>query len=109
MITKIFIGGLLPESDEMAIAQMVGPYGDIVTIKVVRDKVSRKSKGFAFVEMANREMAEDVISALNGTALKDKVLEVNIVKDALAPPKAVYHKLERSGDPVKKKRPRLSR
>lgn len=99
----------MPEIDEMTVAQMVGPFGDILTVKVVRDKISRKSKGYAFVEMVSLEAAEAVMEALNGSALKDKILEINIVEDAPVLSKPVYKKLERGGDPVKKKRPRLSR
>jgi RNA recognition motif-containing protein len=46
-MVKLFIGGISPETEEMGLAELVGPYGDLVTIKIVRDKATRKSKGYA--------------------------------------------------------------
>ncbi len=109
MVTKIFIGGLPAEMDEMGIAELTGPFGNIVTIKLVRDKVSKKSKGYAFVEMTTLEAAENVIAELNGTMIKDKVLEINIQEDLPSKPKSVYHKQASSKPLSKPKRPRLSR
>lgn len=93
----------------MALAQMVGPYGDILTMKIVRDKISRKSKGYAFVEMADRAAADNVVEALNGALLKDKVLAVNISVDIPVAAKPAYRKVERLIPASKSKRPRIKR
>lgn len=109
MITKLFIGGFPLATDEMAIAQLVGPYVDVLTLKLVRDKITRKSKGYAFVEVASREAAELAVEALHGKMMGDRELMVSIREEEPVKPAPVYQKLARGSDPVKKKRPRLSR
>ncbi|RKR80012.1 RNA recognition motif-containing protein [Mucilaginibacter gracilis] len=111
MITKIFIGGFPITTEEIALAQLAGPHGNIVTLKLVRDKATGKSKGYAFMEMASREDAEQVIDALDGKAIGDKQLKVTICEEEPIKQAPIYQKVERPGapTPVKKKRPRLSR
>jgi RNA recognition motif-containing protein len=108
MITKLFIGGI-SEMDEMELAQLTGPFGDIVTLKIVRDKTTRKSKGYAFIEMANREAAKLAINALDGKTVFGKELTVKITEEEPAPSVPIYQKMQRSNEPAKKKRPRLMR
>lgn len=107
---KIFISGYPLTMEEMDLAQLVGPYGEIATVKIVRDKVTRKPKGYAFIELATPEAATETATALNGTAIHDHVLTVNIVEEKPATnPTAPYQKVRRSPQPEKKKRPRLPR
>lgn len=108
MITKLFICGI-SEMEEMELAQLVDPYGDIITLKIVRDKATRKSKGYAFIEMTTRQGADLAIDALDGKTVYGKELTVNIVEKEVAQSAPVYQKVQRHNDPIKKKRPRLSR
>jgi len=108
MITKIFIGGLTQQTDEMALAQLVGPYGDIVTLKLVRDKLTRKSKGYGFIEMASREAADHAIDALDGKIVNGNELQVNIKIDEPVKPAPTYRKVQPENN-FKKKRPRISK
>jgi RNA recognition motif-containing protein len=108
-LTKIFISGYPQETDEMGLAQLVSPYGQISTIKIVRDKISRKPKGYAFIEMTTSEAAENVVIALDGLEMKEKTLTVNIVEEKPVTPAATYKKVERQPGLERKKRPRLSK
>jgi RNA recognition motif-containing protein len=103
-ITKIFIGGYPLKFDEMELVQLVSPYGQVSSIKIVRDKVSLKPKGYAFLEMVSRQAAEDTVIGLDGAELQGKALSVSLVEDQ---PAMAYKKVERPNGPVKKKRPRL--
>jgi RNA recognition motif-containing protein len=51
------------------------------TIKVVRDKISKKSKGYAFLEVADNAGAERAIDALDGLAMGDRILKINKVAE----------------------------
>lgn len=106
---KIFISGYPQYYDELALVQLVSPYGQVSTIKIVRDKQSGKAKGYAFMEMVDRAAAEEAAINLDGLEMKDKTLTVNIVEEVPAPPVRNYSKIERPGSGIKKKRPRLSR
>jgi len=106
MPVKIFISGYPQDYDELALVQLVSPYGEVSTIKIVRDKQSGKTKGYAFIEMVSRVAAEEVVIALDGLEMKHKNLTVNIVEEKLVP---AYKKIDRVSSPAKPKRPRLSR
>ncbi|NVM62143.1 RNA recognition motif-containing protein [Mucilaginibacter sp. SG538B] len=92
MITKLFIGGFPLATDEIAIAQLVGPYVDILTLKLVRDKMTRRGKGYAFIEVASREAAELAVDALDGKLIGDRELMVSIREDAPVKPAPIYQK-----------------
>jgi RNA recognition motif-containing protein len=98
---KLFVGGFPLDMDEQQLAELIAPHGDIVTIKLVRDKKTRVCKGYGFVEVSDRTSAENVILALNGQQMGDRQLTVSIREEE--PVKAVIKKMEA----VKKKRPRI--
>lgn len=108
---KLYIGGIPGEMDEMGLAQLVGIHGDIATLTIVRDKQTRKGKGYAFVEMVSEAGAAAAINALNQTRFGEKVLDVRPadVKQAIARP-VKYERVNRVGKPqriLKPRRPRL--
>jgi RNA recognition motif-containing protein len=95
-MVKLFVGGFPLDIEEIELAKLFGPHGDISTIKIVKDKKTRLCKGYAFIEMEDRTSAENAAEALNGTMLNGKTLTVNINEEPVA--EAVPE--------VKKKRPR---
>lgn len=107
--SKIFISGYPLTMNEMDLAQLVAPHGEIATVKIVRDKATRKPKGYAFIELISPEAASDVAAALNGAEMRDNTLTVNIVEDQPESRTASHQKAQRSREPFKKKRPRITR
>jgi len=87
-MVKIFIGGFPLDITEMELVMLVSPHGTVSTIKIVRDKKTRKCKGYAFLEMTDRAGAEQAIEALDGTAMGDRVLSVTIKEDEPVKPVA---------------------
>ncbi|UEG54015.1 RNA-binding protein [Mucilaginibacter daejeonensis] len=80
-MVKLFVSGFPLEITEMELARMIGPHGDISTIKIVRDKQSRKCKGYAFVEMVTKEGADNAIDGLDGVEMEGRPLTVKISED----------------------------
>jgi RNA recognition motif-containing protein len=115
-MVKLFISGFPLNSTELEIVQLVGPYATVSTIKIVRDKVSKKCKGYAFLEVTDQKEAEAAIDALSGTPLGDRELTLNIVEEKPVKPqtpkrpfgsKPSYNSGSSNNyDPQKKKRPR---
>jgi len=107
-MVKLFVGGFPLEMDEMQLVQLIAPYGDVDTIKIVRDKKTRICKGYAFLEMKDRQNAVQVKEALDGADFKGRPLVINIVEEKPAPvANPIYVKVRPSyGTPVKPKRPR---
>lgn len=113
MATKLFAVGIPREMDEMGLAQLFGPYGDIQLLTIARDQASGKSKGYAFILMDDTG-AKDAIAALDDYALGDRLLEVRIADEKPQPaakpsfkPKPTFH--PPTSQSVRKKRPRISR
>jgi RNA recognition motif-containing protein len=75
---KLFVSGFPLEITEMELALLIAPYGDIETIKIVRDKRTKKCKGYAFVEMKKAESAANAAASLNGTINQGRVFTVNV-------------------------------
>ncbi|MCC8408127.1 RNA-binding protein [Mucilaginibacter sp. UR6-1] len=122
-MVKLFIGGHPLNMDELQLVQLVSPYGQVATIKMVRDRQTKKSKGYSFLEITDTEGAERIMEALQGTPYGDKELKINIVPPEEAAPARrpqrpggfrapTYAKVERHGsssygnDGNKPKRPR---
>lgn len=123
MVT-LFVGGFPLDMDEIELVKLIMPFGQVNTVKIVKDKKTRKCKGYAFLEMLDQEAAENVIANLNGNPMGDRILTIKISADKPKPaprpwsPKPQftprtnsYVKVERTpgpSDPFKKKRPRRS-
>ena len=55
-------------------------YGEVSSVKIIKDKETRRSKGFGFVEMPNDDNARAAIAGLDGFLLLDRNLRVNEAK-----------------------------
>ncbi len=80
-MVKLFVGGYPSTFTELEIVQLVSPYATVVTIKIVRDKISKKSKGYAFLEIADIAGADNAMDALDGLKMDGRVLKVNKVAE----------------------------
>ncbi len=110
-MVKLFVSGFPLDIEEIELAKLFAPHGDIVTIKLVRDKKTRVCKGYGFIEVADEASAENIVAALNGEPMGDRKLTVNIRPDEpvapAAPTRPVFRKPQKTTyEPEKKKRPR---
>jgi RNA recognition motif-containing protein len=74
---NIYVGNLPFETTEAELRELFEDFGEVESAKVIVDKFSGRSRGFAFVEMPVETEAQAAISALNGTDLKSRTLRVN--------------------------------
>ena len=74
---NIFVGNLDFGATEQSIRALFEPYGAVERVNVVTDRDTGQPRGFAFVEMTNVNEADRAISALNGTNLGGRALNVN--------------------------------
>jgi cold-inducible RNA-binding protein len=75
-VKKIFVGNLDFGATEDSIRTLFEAHGAVESVKLMTDRDSGRSRGFAFVEMADND-AEGAINALNGTNLGGRALNVN--------------------------------
>jgi RNA recognition motif-containing protein len=119
MVT-LFVGGFPLDMDEMDLVKIFMPFGQVSTVKIVRDKKTRICKGYAFLEVSDHDAALDMISNLDKTVFGDRNLAVSIREENPSPTiksfrpatnvaNAVqYVKVQKSTEAEKKKRPRRS-
>jgi RNA recognition motif-containing protein len=74
---NIYIGnisyGMTPEE----IKSVFTPFGNVLSVKIIADKQTGRSKGYAFVEMENEVEAQNAIKALNETEVNGRNVKVN--------------------------------
>jgi len=59
------------------LSNLFSEYGSVTTAKILKDKVSGRSKGFGFVEMEDDEAAKTAIANLNDAEVQGRKLKVN--------------------------------
>lgn len=77
MGNKLYVGNLAYSIGDADIEQMFAKFGTVQSAKVVMDRTTGRSKGFAFVEMGSDSEAQAAIDALNGKEVEGRALTVN--------------------------------
>ena len=78
MAKKLYVGNLSFDATEDELRQVFGQYGTVNSAQIVMDRDPGRSRGFAFVEMADG--ADEAIAAMNGAQLGSRTLTVNEAK-----------------------------
>ncbi len=78
---NIYVGNLSPEVTEDDLRAAFASFGQITSIKVIKDKFTGESRGFGFVEMPGKQQAKSAMDSLNGTELKGKKIIVNEARE----------------------------
>ncbi|MGP1595074.1 MAG: RNA recognition motif domain-containing protein [Treponema sp.] len=87
MSQKIYVGNLNYATTEEGLTALFGNYGEVVSVIVIRDKFSNRSKGFGFVEMSDEGAAATAIAELNEKEFEGRRLRVN---EAQEKPRRTY-------------------
>jgi RNA recognition motif-containing protein len=73
---NIYVGNLSPETTEDDLRQAFEAFGQVASIKLLRDRVTGKSNKVGFVGMPDAEEAQTAISTLNGKNLQGSAVRV---------------------------------
>ena len=74
---NIFVGNLSFNTNEDELRQLFEPHGQVDRVSIMTDRDTGRSRGFGFVEMASNEDGEKAITALNGTQVGGRTINVN--------------------------------
>lgn len=74
---NIYVGSLDFKVREQELEQVFSAYGEVESVRIIKDRETRRSKGFAFVEMPNDSQAQAAIDALNGSTVGSRAIIVN--------------------------------
>ncbi|MFC1533377.1 RNA recognition motif domain-containing protein [Thermodesulfobacteriota bacterium] len=77
---NIYVGNLSYEVTEEDLKEAFKVFGEVETVKVLKDNYTGRSKGFGFVEMSNNPDAQSAIAGLNDKELKGRTLKVNTAR-----------------------------
>lgn len=80
MESKLYVGNLSYSTTEDDLRTLFSQAGAVASVALIKDRDSGRSKGFAFVEMANQTEAQKAISMFNGQTLGDRELRVSLAR-----------------------------
>lgn len=76
----LYVGNIPFNLREEELQNVFAQYGEVSSVKIIKDKFTGKSKGFAFVEMSSAEAGNNAVSQVNGMEVKGRQLKVNEAK-----------------------------
>ena len=74
---NIYVSNLSFNIQSEDLKQQFSQYGEVSSVNIVMDKITNRSRGFAFVDMKNVSSAEQAICGLNGITLDDRTIKVS--------------------------------
>lgn len=77
---KLYVGNLPYSATEQALVDKFAEHGTVDSAKLITDRDTGQSKGFAFVEMSRDSEANSAIAALNGADYDGRPMKVNEAK-----------------------------
>jgi RNA recognition motif-containing protein len=80
MVKTLFVGNLPFNVTEEEVSGLFKEHGTVQSVKIIKDRETGRSRGFAFVEMEAEE-AQKAIQALDGTELEGRALRINEAKE----------------------------
>jgi RNA recognition motif-containing protein len=80
MARTLYVGNLSYGTTEDTLQTLFAEFGQIESVRLITDRYTGRSKGFAFVEMATEDAAKEAISALNGRQVDEREIRVDEAK-----------------------------
>jgi len=74
---NIYVGNLPYQTTDDELRAAFSAFGEVTSAKVIKDLQTGRSKGFGFVEMADKAQGEAAINQLNNTNLNGRSIRVN--------------------------------
>jgi RNA recognition motif-containing protein len=81
---RLHVGNLSYGTTEAELREVFATAGTVAEVKVVMDRDTGRPRGFAFVEMATDQEAQNAIAQLNGRGLDGRELRVNQAEERSA-------------------------
>jgi RNA recognition motif-containing protein len=82
MGTRLYVGNIPYNTNDAELRALFSQNGRTVTdVKIVTDRETGQSRGFAFVEMVNNDEAQAVITELNGAFMGGRSIRINEARE----------------------------
>ena len=87
---NIYVGNLSRQAGETELRTLFSEFGEVKSIKIIKDNVTGESRGFGFVEMPVESQGAEAIRALDSQEFQNRTLKVNEAKPKNSSPR-VYN------------------
>jgi cold-inducible RNA-binding protein len=87
---NIYVGNLSRQAGEIDLRTLFAEFGEVKSVKIIKDNASGESRGFAFVEMPDDNQAQQAIRALDSQEFQTRRLKINEAKPKNSSPR-VYN------------------
>ena len=77
---KLYVGNLDYNLDESQLQKYFEKYGEVSSVTIIKDKETGESKGYGFVEMADKEGGKKALERMNGSEVNGRRIKVNIAR-----------------------------
>src|ERR1700722_8367202 len=84
---KLFIGNLSWNVTEEALRELFEKIGEVLSLRIIVDQETGRSRGFGFVEFKDRDKALEAIRQLNDTLFEGRPIRVSEAKETVRPPR----------------------
>ena len=74
---RLYVGNLDYAVTEGALSELLGELGEVESVSLITDRMTGRSKGFAFVEMTDDGAAKEAIDQLNGKVMGERAIKVD--------------------------------
>lgn len=78
---KLFIGGISWNLEWQELKDIFKEYGEVVYVKIIKDRETGKSKGFGFIEFSNIEDAKKAKDAMDWAEVDGRVINVDYAQE----------------------------
>jgi RNA recognition motif-containing protein len=80
MTKNVYVGNLNYATTEDTLHTLFAEYGQIESVRLITDRYTGRSKGFAFVEMSTAQAAQEAIRGLSGKQVDEREIKVDKAK-----------------------------
>jgi cold-inducible RNA-binding protein len=81
MNNKLYVGNLNYSTGEARLREAFAPFGNLVSVSIITDRVTGQPRGFGFVEYENADDAKRAVDSLNGQQVDGRTLNVNVARE----------------------------
>lgn len=72
---NIYVRNLSYNLTEAELSNLFSEFGEVTSVKIIKDKITGRAKGFGFVEMSDDNAAAEAISKINGSDVKGRPIQ----------------------------------
>jgi RNA recognition motif-containing protein len=105
MSVKLYVGNLAYTTGKQDLLDLFSTIGSVESCTIIEDRITRRSRGFGFVEMSSKAESENAVAQLDGKEIAGRRLKVNKAKtgeELSRPIEPSFHVGDNVGDYAKR-------